>query len=79
MQHAKIELFFRSKMRHASDKRLPERSIIRPFGKDFVDRRVVDSRLPIGVCRDGQALPLHARIQKPQDEVKDTIIAQFAL
>ena len=25
------------------------------------------------------ALPLHARIQNPQDEVKDTMIAQFAL
>src|SRR4029434_9948121 len=45
----------------------------------FVDSRVVDSWLPIEVCRDGQALPLHARIQNPHDEVKDTMVAQLAL
>src|SRR5215472_9136631 len=33
----------------------------------------------VGVLRDGQALPLHPCIKHPQDEVKDPIIAQFAL
>jgi hypothetical protein len=32
-----------------------------------------------GICRDGQALPLHPRIEDPQDEVKDATIAQCAL
>ena len=47
--------------------------------KDFVDGRVVDSRCPSGVCRYGQALPLHARVEPPEDQVKDAVIAQFAL
>ena len=62
MQHTEVEVFLDRKMPHARDKRLPERPVIRPFGKDFVDRCVMDGRLPMGVCRDGQALPLHARI-----------------
>ena len=32
-----------------------------------------------GVCRHGQALPLHARVEHPEDQVKDAVIAQFAL
>ena len=28
--------------------------------------------------RDGQALPLHPRIQHPEDEVKEAMIADFA-
>src|SRR5947209_15216761 len=36
-----------------------------PSGKDFVDCGVVNGCLPLGVCRDRQALPLHARIQDP--------------
>src|SRR5215813_2738941 len=34
---------------------------------------------PIEVCRHRQALPLHPSIEHPQDEVKDPVIAQFAL
>src|SRR5262249_51109280 len=34
-------------------------------GKDFVDRRVVNGRLALGVCRYGQALPLHACVENP--------------
>jgi hypothetical protein len=34
---------------------------------------------PIEVCRYGQALPLHPRVEDPQDEVKNPVIAQFAL
>src|SRR6266581_969784 len=33
----------------------------------------------MGIGRHGQALPLHPRVEHPQDEVKDAIIAQFAL
>src|SRR2546429_7983857 len=37
------------------------------------------SRFPSGVCWHRQTLPLHPGVQHPQDEVKDTMIAQFAL
>ena len=53
MEHAEIELLLNREMPHTGHKRLPERPIIGPSGKDFVDRRVVNGRLPIGVCRDG--------------------------
>src|SRR5262249_43551681 len=33
----------------------------------------------LGVCRYGQALPLHPGVEHSEDEVKDAIIAQFAL
>ena len=79
MEYAKIELFLGRQMPHTGDKRLPERPIIGPFRKDFVDRCVVDGRRALGVCRHGQTLPLHPRVEDPQNEVKDTIIAQFAL
>jgi hypothetical protein len=66
-------------MPHTSDERLPERPIIGPCGKGSVDGRVVDGRLALGVLRHGQALPLHPRVEDPQDEVKDAMIAEFAL
>ena len=47
--------------------------------KDFVDGRIVNSRFPVGVLRHGQALPLHPGVEDPQDEVKNAMIAQFAL
>src|SRR4029434_10045547 len=47
--------------------------------KDFVDGRVMDDRVTLGVCRHGQTLPLHPGVEEPQDEVKGPIIAQFAL
>ena len=34
---------------------------------------------PWGVFWHGQALPLHLGVEEPQDEVKDVMIAQFAL
>jgi len=79
MQHAGIEVFLRRQMPHTGDERLPQRPIIGPFGKDFIDGRVVHDRFPIGVLRHRQALPLHPGIEHPQDEVKDLVIAQFAL
>ena len=79
MEHAEIELLRGREMPHTGHKRLPERSIIRPFRKDFVDGRVVNGRLALCVVWNGQALPLHPRVEDPQDEIKDAIIAQFAL
>jgi hypothetical protein len=39
----------------------------------------VNGRLTLGVLRHGQTLPLHPGVENPQDEVKDPVIAQFAL
>src|SRR5919197_2886885 len=79
MQHAEIKLLLGREMSHTGHKRLPERSIIRPSGKDFVDGRVMNGRFAIGVVWYGKALPLHPRGEHPEDEVKDPVIAQFAL
>src|SRR5712691_7972423 len=79
MEHADIELLLFGEMRHTGDERLPERSVIGPFGKGSVDSGVVDGRLALGVFRHRQTLPLHPRVEHPQDEVKETMIAQFAL
>ncbi len=79
MEHADIELLLDREMPHTGHKRLPERAIISPFGKDFVDGRVVNSRLALRVVWNGQALPLHPRIKHPQNEIEDAVIAQFAL
>ena len=79
MEHGKIEVLLCREMPHTGYERLPERPVIRPFGKDFVDGRIVDGRLALGVLWYGQALPLHPGVEHPQDEVKDAIIAQFAL
>ena len=79
MEHAQIEVLLCREMPHTGHKRPPQRPIIGPFGKDFVDSRVMDGWFAMGICRHGQALPLHPRVEQPQDEVKDAIIAQFAL
>src|SRR5262245_2516477 len=79
MQDTEVEVLLLGEVRHTRHKGLPERPITGPFGKDFVDRRVVDGWLPIRVCGDGQTLPLHTCIQEPQDEVEDAMIAQFTL
>src|SRR5262245_5642411 len=79
MQHAEIELLLGREMPHTGDKRLPQRPIIGPSGKDFVDGRVVNRWFVLGVLRYGQTLPLHPGVEHPEDEVKDPVIAQFAL
>src|SRR6266508_4367335 len=66
-------------MSHAGHKRLLKRIIIGPFRKGSVDSCVVDCRLTMDVFRYRQALPLHPGIEDPQDEVKEAVIAQFAL
>jgi hypothetical protein len=59
-----------SEMPYTGHKRLPERPIIGPFSKDFVDGRVMDGRVTIDVFRYGQTLPLHPGVEHPQDEIK---------
>ena len=44
MEHAEIELLLCRQMPDTGHKRLPERAIIRPFGKDFVLYFPVNSR-----------------------------------
>src|SRR5262249_833841 len=79
MQHAGVEVFLGRQMPYTGHKRLPQRAIIGPFGKDFVDGRVVNHWFALGVLRYGQTLPLHPGVEHPEDEVKDPAIAQFAL
>ena len=79
MQHADIQFLFVCEMSHTGDERPLERPILGPFGKGSIDIRVVDGRLAVGVFRHGQTLPLHPRVKDPQDEIEDTMIAQFAL
>jgi len=76
MEHAQVELLGSGEMPHTGHKRLPEGPIISPSGKDFVDGRVMDSWFALGIGRHGQALPLHPRVEHPQDEIKDAIISR---
>jgi hypothetical protein len=39
----------------------------------------MDGGFAMGIGRHGQALPLHPGVEHPQDEVKNPVIAQFAL
>src|SRR5215469_10879489 len=79
MQHAGVEVFLGRQMPYTGHKRLPQRPIIGPFGKDLVDGCVVNRWFALGVFRYGQTLPLHPGVEYPEDEVKDPVIAQFAL
>ena len=65
MEHAEIKMRLVRQMPHTGDECLPERPIIGPFGKDFVDGRLVNGRFPGGVFRHGQALPRHPRVEDP--------------
>src|ERR1700686_1362239 len=65
-------------MLHAGDKRLIKWTIIGPFRENSVDGRVMDPSLPGGCPGHWQALPLHACVQYPQDEVEDAMISEFA-
>src|SRR5712691_6922388 len=79
MEDTEVEFLGFREMGYTGHERVPERPIIGPFGKDFVDGRIVNGRFPSGVCWHRQALPLHPGVEYPQDQVKDPIIAQFAL
>src|SRR5208283_1294364 len=77
MQDTEIEVVVRRQMPHTGDKCLFKRSIVGPFRESFVDCRVMDSRLSVGCPWDRQALPLHACVEHPQNEVEDAMIAEF--
>jgi len=53
MEYAGVKMFLCRQMANTGHKRLPERPIIGPFGKNFVDGRVMDGRFPVGVVRNG--------------------------
>ena len=65
-------------MPHAGDERLLERAVVSPFREHLVDDRVVDQGGPVAGSGYWQALPLHTRIEDPQDQIEDAVIAQFA-
>src|SRR5271166_3667721 len=62
----------------AGDECLIERAIVGPFCKHLVDGRVVDHGGPVACLGYRQALPLHTRVEYPQDQIEDAVIAQFA-
>ena len=79
MQDAEIEVALLRQIPHAGDECLIERAIVGPFCKHLVDGRVMDRQAvpsPASGCR--QALPLHTRVEDPQDQIEDAVIAQFA-
>jgi hypothetical protein len=79
MEHAGVEVLLGRKMPHTREDRLPQRPLRGPFGEDAIDGRIVNGGFPIGVLRYGQTLPLHPGVEDPEDEIKDAMIAQFAL
>ncbi len=79
MQDAEIEVVVIRQMLHTGDTCLLSGAIVRPSGEDLVHRRRVDSRLAVTLFGYGQALPLHASVEHPHNEVEDTMLAQFAL
>ena len=68
-----------AKMRHTGNERLLKRAIIGPFRQDSVHICVVYFWLAMRIFRHGPTLPRHPRVEDPQDEVKDAMIAQFTL
>ena len=78
MKDAEIEVMMLRQMSHTGDECLIERAIVRPFGEHFVDCRVVDHGGPVARPRYRQALPLHARVEQPKDQIEDAVVAQFA-
>jgi hypothetical protein len=77
MQDAEIELVVLCQMPHTGDEGMLKGAVIRPPGEDFVDGRLVDGWLTLGVLREGQALPLHPCIEHREDEVEDAVRAEF--
>jgi hypothetical protein len=48
------------------------------LANEFVDCRVVDHGSSVACPGYRQALPLHPRVEEPQDQIEDAVIAQFA-
>ena len=78
MQDAEIKVMVLRQMPHAGDERLHERVIVSPLAEHLEDCRVVDQGGSIAVLGNRYAFPLHPRIEDPQDQVEDAVIAQFA-
>lgn len=78
MQDAEIKVMVLRQMPHAGDERLHERVIVSPLAEHLVDCRVVDQGASIAVSGNWRAFPLHTRIEDPQDQVEDAVVAQFA-
>jgi hypothetical protein len=78
MKNAEIEMVLLRQMPHAGDECLIERAVVRPFGERFVDCRVVDHGGPVACSGYRQAFLLHTRVDYPQDQIEDAVIAQFA-
>ena len=66
-------------MPDTGDKGIFDGAIIGPFGKGFVDGAIVDLSLAIALFGHGQALSLHTGVEHPQDEIEESVIAEFAL
>jgi hypothetical protein len=79
MEDTEGELRRLGEMGHTGHNRVPERPIIGPGGAGSIDGGVVEGRVAWSIGGDGQALPLHPRVEYPQKEVKETMGAQFAL
>ena len=77
MQDTEIKLLMLCQMPHAGDERLLERAVVSPFGEYLVDGRVVDQGGPVSRPGYWHALPLHTRIEDPQDQIEYAMIAQF--
>jgi hypothetical protein len=75
MEDTEVEVLLSHEMPYTREEGLPQRPIIGPFREDAVDIGVMESRLALSVCGDGEALPLHPGIEDPEDEVKDAMIA----
>ena len=54
VEHAEVEVLLCREMGHTGEERMPERPIIGPSGKDFVDGRIVNGRFPLGSCGTGK-------------------------
>ena len=49
MEDTDVKVLGCRKMSYTGEERLPERSIISPSGKDFVDTRIVHGGLALGI------------------------------
>jgi hypothetical protein len=79
MKDAEIKLMMLCQMPHAGDERLLKRAVVSPFREHLVDGRVVDQGDPVGRPGYRHALPLHTRIEGPQNQIENAVIPQFAL
>src|SRR5882757_5482548 len=75
MQDVEIKVMLLRQMPHSGDERLVERAVVSPFREHLVDGRVVDQGGPVARSGYWHALPLHTRIEDPQDQIENAVIA----